>query len=113
MNMEILGLYLAFVVGLIVGGVRAIKKHKAAKQEAQREAQQLRKRKYALEDELDRLQDQLRLLRELEQKQKRSFGDAEGQKSEQALEKAVRTQMDIRETNQRIYVLESLLEDFE
>ena len=90
------------------GVVRAIKKHKAAKQEAQ----QLRKRKYALEDELDRLQDQLRLLRKLEQKQ-RTFGDAEGQESEQALEKAVQTQMDIMETKQRIYELEALLEEFE
>ena len=100
------------LIGIILGIVEAIKKHKAAKQEAQREAQQLRKRKYALEDELDRLQDQLRLLRKLEQKQ-RAFGDAEGQESEQALEKAVRTQMDIMETNQRIYELEALLEEFE
>ena len=96
-----------------MGIVEAIKKHKAAKQEAQREAQQLRKRKYALEDELDRLQDQLRLLRKLEQKQQHSFDDAEGQESEQALEKAVQTQMDIMETNQRICELETLLEEFE
>lgn len=108
MNMESLIFYACIWLGIILGIVEAIKKHKAAKQEAQ----QLRKRKYALEDELDRLQDQLRLLRKLEQKQ-RAFGDAEGQESEQALEKAVQTQMDIMETNQRIYELEALLEEFE